>query len=70
MIINMCLLVKMICVLAFLLFVIFLSKSSLFLASVDGLLKDAGSFLSVRRRLRILLVLDCHHVESVERGKH
>ena len=47
-----------------------LSQHLPLLPSVDSLLEDAGSFLSVRRGLRILLVLDCHHVEGVEGGEH
>jgi len=38
--------------------------------SVDRLLEDAGRFLGIGRRLRILLLLDRHHVESVERSEH
>ena len=63
----------MFCVLALLLFVKISKQGDNHLSqnsSVDGLLEDAGSFLSVRRGLRVLLVLDCHHVEGVEGGEH
>ena len=38
--------------------------------SVDGLLEDAGLLVRLSIRLRILLLLDSHHVERVEAGQH
>ena len=43
---------------------------SCFSISVDGLFEDAGGLLRFWGSLRVILLLDRHHMESVEAGQH